>query len=122
MACDSLGRPVRFLIAAGQSHDILAVPALLEGYRPAAVLADRAYDANSLRLHLDQIGAEAVIPSTRSRKTPIPHDPLIYKLRNRVERCFNKLKHFRPFETRFDRLARHYLAFVHIAASMLWMR
>lgn len=122
MACDSLGRPVRFLIAPGQSHDILAVPALLEGHRPDAVLADRAYDANSLRRYLDQIGAEAVIPSTRSRKTPIPHDPRIYKLRNRVERCFNKLKHFRRFATRFDRLASHYLAFIHIAASMLWMR
>ena len=122
MACDGLGRPVRFLIAAGQSHDILAVPALLEGCRPAAVLADRAYDANSLRRHLDQIGAEAVIPSTRSRKAPIPHDPLVYRLRNRIERCFNKLKHFRRFATRFDRLASHYLAFIHIAASMLWMR
>ena len=43
MACDSLGRPVRFLIAPGQSHDILAVPALLEGHRPAAVLADLAF-------------------------------------------------------------------------------
>ena len=122
MACDSLGRPGRFLIAPGQSHDILAVPALLEGHRPAAVLADRAYDANSLRRHLDQIGAEAVIPSTRSRKAPIHHDPLIYKLRNRIERCFNRLKHFRRFATRFDRLASHYLAFIHIAASMLWMR
>ncbi len=122
MACDSLGRPIRFLIAAGQSHDILAVPALLEGHRPTAVLADRAYDAGSLRQHLDRIGARAVIPSTRSRKVPIPHDPLIYKLRNRIERCFNKLKHFRRFATRYDRLAKHYLAFIHIAASMLWMR
>lgn len=92
MACDTLGRPIRFLIAPGQSHDILAIPALLEGHRPKAVLADRAYDANSLRARLAEIGAEAVIPSTRSRKTPIPHNPLIYKLRNRVERCFNKLK------------------------------
>lgn len=122
MACDSLGRPVRFLIAPGQSHDILAVPALLEGHSPTAVLADRAYDANTLRRYLDQIGAKAVIPSTRSRKAPIPHDPSLYKLRNRVERCFNRLKHFRRFATRFDRLASHYLAFIHIAASMLWMR
>ena len=122
MACDSLGRPIRFLIAPGQSHDILAAPALLEGHRPAAVLADRAYDANSLRQHLDRIGARAVIPSTRSRKAPIPYDPLIYKLRNRIERCFNKLKHFRRFATRYDRLAVHYLAFTHIAAAMIWMR
>ena len=122
MACDTLGRPVRFVIAPGQSHDILAVPALLEGYRPAAVLADRAYDANSLRAYLTEIGAEAVIPSTRSRKAPIPHDPLIYKLRNRVERCFNKLKHFRRFATRYDRRAIHFLGFVHLAATMIWLR
>jgi hypothetical protein len=51
-----LGRPVRFLIAPGESHDILAVPALLEGHRPAAVLADRAYDAGSLRQYLDSKG------------------------------------------------------------------
>jgi transposase len=122
MACDTLGRPVRFLLAPGHSHDILAVPALLEGHRPQAVLADRAYDANSLRKHLDQIGAEAVIPSTRSRKAPIFHDPIIYKLRNRIERCFNRLKHFRRFATRYDRLAMHYLAFIQLAASMIWMR
>jgi transposase len=122
MACDGLGRPVRFLIAPGQSHDMLAVPALLEGHRPKAVLADRAYDANSLRQHLDRIGVAAVIPSTRSRKAPIPHDPVVYKLRNRIERCFNKLKHFRRFATRYDRLASHYLAFIHLAASMIWMR
>jgi transposase len=122
MACDTLGRPVRFLLAPGNSHDILAVPALLEGHRPQAVLADRAYDANSLRQRLDQIGAEAVIPSTRSRRAPIPHDTIVYKLRNRIERCFNKLKHFRRFATRYDRLAAHYLAFIHLAASMIWMR
>lgn len=122
MACDSLARPVRFLIAPGHSHDTLAVPALLEGHRPSAVLADRAYDAGSLRQYLDQIGARAVIPSTRSRKVQVPHDPLIYKLRNRIERCFNKLKHFRRFATRYGRLAVHYLAFIHLAATMIWMR
>ncbi len=122
MACDSLGRPVRFVIAPGQSHDMLAVPTLLQGHRPVAVLADRAYDANSLRSYLEEIGAKAVIPSTRSRKAPIPHDPSLYKLRNRVERCFNRLKHFRRFATRYDRLATHYMAFIQIAAAMLWMR
>lgn len=59
MACDTLGRPVRFLLAPDNSHDSLALPTLLEGHRPQAVLADRAYDANSLRQHLDQIGATA---------------------------------------------------------------
>ena len=122
MACDSLGRPVRFLIAPGQSHDILAVPALLQGHAPKAVLADRAYDANTLRRHLDRIGAEAVIPSTRSRKIAIPHDPVLYKLRNRIERCFNKLKYFRRFATRYHRRADYLLTFVHLAAICIWLR
>ena len=91
-----------------------------EGQRPAAVLADRAYDANSLRAHLDHIGAKAVIPSTRSRKAPIPYDATIYKLRNRIERCFNKLKHFRRFATRYERRTIHFKGFTFLAAAMIW--
>src|ERR1044072_3800898 len=75
MACDSRGRPVLFLLAPGQSNDILAAPALIAGMTPEAILADRAYDSNALRKEIDRIGARAVIPSTRSRKAPIPHDP-----------------------------------------------
>ncbi|NEK20715.1 transposase [Rhizobium leguminosarum] len=47
----------------------------------------------------------AVIPSNRSRKIIIPHDPIIYKHRNRIESCFNRLKHFRRFATRYERLS-----------------
>jgi transposase len=122
MACDGRGRPLRFILAPGQSHDILAAPALLAGMAPEAILADRAYDSTALRQQIDSIGARAVIPSTRSRKIPIPHDPILYRLRNRIERCFNKLKHFRRFATRYDRLAAHFLAFIHIAAATIWMR
>nr|WP_243692050.1 hypothetical protein [Caulobacter sp. BK020] len=39
-----------------------------------------------------------------------------------MERCFNKLKHFRRFATRYDRLSVHFLAFIHLAAVMLWLR
>jgi hypothetical protein len=38
--------------------------------------------------------ATAIVPSNRSRKVLISHDTLIYKTRNRIERCFNKLEHF----------------------------
>ena len=122
MLVDTFGRPLRFLLAPGQSHDILAAPLLLEGYTAQAVLADRAYDSTTLRNLIDEIRAKAVIPSTRSRSVPIPHDPIIYKCRNRIERCFNKLKHFRRFATRYDRRAHHFLSFIHLAAAMIWMR
>jgi transposase len=122
MAADTLGRPLRFILTAGQSGDILAAPALIDGFDTAAVLADKAYDSNALRALIADAGAQAVIPSNRSRKVIIPHDPAIYKHRNRIERCFNKLKHFRRFATRYDRRAIHFLSFIQLAATMIWMR
>jgi len=68
------------------------------------------------------MGAEAVIPCNPTRKKPIPCDFEACKVRNTVERCFNKLKHFRRIATRFDRQAAHFLSFLHIAAAILWMR
>ena len=65
------------------------------------------------------MNAEAVIRSTRSREAPIPHDETVYNLRNCIERCFNKLKHFRRFATRYDRMADYFLVSVHLAAMWL---
>jgi transposase len=122
MLADALGRPLRFILTGGQVHDIIAAPALLEGVEGGGVIADKAYDSNGLRQIVADAGMLAIIPSTRSRKVAIPHDTILYKTRNRIERCFNKLKHFRRFATRFDRRAVHFLSFIHLAAAMLWMR
>jgi transposase len=122
MVADSFGRPLRFILTAGQVGDVLAAPALLDGFQAEAVLADKAYDSNAFRQIIADSGAQAVIPSNRTRKVIIPHDPIIYRHRNRIERCFNKLKHFRRFATRYDRRAIHFLAFIQLAAAMLWMR
>lgn len=122
MVCDTVGRPLRFILTAGQRHDSLTAKALLDGFDADAVLADKAYDNNDLRQTIADMEALAVIPSTKSRKIPIPHDEIIYKHRNFIERCFNKLKHFRRFATRYDRTATYYLAFIHLAAIMIWLR
>jgi hypothetical protein len=37
------------------------------------------------------MNAEAVIPSKRNRKVFIPHDQALYKDRNRIARCFNRM-------------------------------
>ncbi|MER8868240.1 transposase [Mesorhizobium sp. M0751] len=49
IVCDTLGRPLRFILTAGQRHDCLSAKALLEGFDAEAVLADKAYDNNDLR-------------------------------------------------------------------------
>lgn len=122
MLADALGRPLRFLLTGGQVHDSKAVAGLLDGVDAGGVIADKAYDSNAIRRTIAAAGMTAVIPSNRSRKTLIPHDVHLYKTRNRIERCFNKLKHFRRFATRYDRKAVHFLAFIHLASAIIWTR
>ena len=108
MLADTFGRPLRFIVTAGQASDITQAPALLKGQTGDAVLADKAYDSNPLRDIITDMAAEAVIPSKRNRKVFIPHDTAAYKHRNQIERCFNRLKHFRRFATRYDRRTIHF--------------
>lgn len=122
MLADTLGRPLRFRITPGQAADITAAPDPLEGQKADAVLADKAYDSNDLRERIAAMKAEAVIPSKRNRKVCIRHDTVIYKHRNQIERCFGRLKHFRPLATRYDRRTIHFTGFVHLAAAMIWLR
>ena len=67
-------------------------------------------------------GGTAVIPGKSNRKQPILVDGITYALRNRIERCFNKLKCSRRLATRYDKTAASYLGFIHIAAVRLWGR
>lgn len=109
-------------MTAGQAGDITTAPELLSGRAPGGVIADKAYDSNALREIIAAAGAEAVIPSNRARKVVIPHDEVAYKLRNRIERFFNKLKHFRRIATRYDRREIYFLSAIYLASAMIWMQ
>jgi len=49
---------------------------------------------------------------------PLPCDFALYCKRNLIERFFNKLKHFRAIATRYDKLARNFLAGIHLASAI----
>jgi len=93
-----------------------------DGPQPKVLLADKGYDADFIREDMEQRGGVAVIPTKRNRKQQIPVDGYIYALRNRVERCFNKLKNARRLATRYDKTAESYLGFIQIVSIKLWMR
>jgi transposase len=90
--------------------------------RPRVLIADKAYDADYIRDVVEQDGGVAVIPLSRTRKTPRTIDDHIYALRNHIERCFNKLKNSRRLATRYDKTAESYLGFVNFSAVLLWIR
>ena len=89
---------------------------------PKVLLADRGYDANRIRDDINARGGTPVIPGRKNRKTEIPVDSYIYAMRNRIERCFNKLKNSRRLATRYDKTADSYLGFIHISALRIWVR
>jgi transposase len=113
---------VRLMLTAGQAHDLKAAPELLAGLKCRHVVADRGYDADALLDLIRASGAKAHIPSTSQRLVHRSVNRRIYRQRNLVERFFCKLKHFRRIATRFDKLARNFLAAVALASARLWMR
>jgi transposase len=85
-------------------------------------LGDRGYDSDHIRNSIINRGGTPVIPGKTNRKVQIQVDSITYALRNRIERCFNKLKCARRFAIRYDKTAASYLGFINIIAARLWVR
>ena len=101
----------------------MAIPLVAAVAAPGRLLADKAYDADSLRRWLKQRRVKAVIPSTATRTTPYPFDRRAYRRRNTIERLFCRLKNWRRLATRYDRLARNYVAsLVLVAVITEWSK
>jgi transposase len=98
---DSVGRPIRFFITAGQVSDYVGARALCSSL-PAVdwLIADRGYDADWFREALKDKGIRPCIPGRKSRDKPIRYDKLRYKRRNRIEIMFGRLKDWRRIATR----------------------
>ena len=103
-------------------NDILQAEDLISGMPFEHLLADKGYDANWLRARVAEMGAEAVIPSTRSRSQAIPYDKHIYRERNLVERFFNKIKHYCRIATRYEKTAVSFAAMLFLVGAMIWFR
>ena len=73
---DGLGNPVTFLLSTGNDHDSTHAVQLLEqvNVSGSSVLADRAYEAGSIRAYIEEHGASYVIPP-KSRAATGPSPP-----------------------------------------------
>ena len=118
---DAKGRLIAILLTGGEAHDYPVAKRLIRRVKPPKhMLGDTAYDGDGLREELDQRGTKPVIPNHPNRKHLLSFNKRLYKLRWRIESAFNRLKDFRRIATRYDRLARNYLASVCLAAALVW--
>ncbi|WP_374116253.1 IS5 family transposase [Streptomyces sp. CoH27] len=142
-ACDAFGRPLAFTVTGGNTNDCTQFTAVMEAIRvprigpgrprvrPAHVLGDKGYSSKAIRTWLRRRGIGHTIPErtdqvrNRLRRgsrggRPPAFDKQLYKRRNVVERCFNRLKQWRGIATRYDKTAESYQAAVTLASLLMW--
>lgn len=119
VACDGLGKPVKFILTPGQDHDVTQGPALIAGSDANKIIADKGYDSDALIAEIEALGAEPVIPPRSNRLEERSYDKEEYKNRNVVERFINVLKHSRRVATRYEKTARNFLGVVALAATFV---
>ena len=111
------------MLTGGEVHDSVMMQPALEQLtiKGSTVLADKAYGSKDNRAYITEQEAEYCIPPKENAAEPWPCDYGHYKERHLVECFFMKIKDYRRVAMRFEKLARRYLAFVHLAAILLWL-
>ena len=108
-------------MTSGEAHDCPIAERLIRRSKPSKrLIGDKAYDSTELRQSLKDRGTRPVIPNKSNRRQPFSFNKRLYRLRWRVESAFNRLKDFRRIATRYDRLARNFLASVCLVAALVW--
>lgn len=125
-ACVDEATSVVLLLTEGQRHDSVPFP---EVYALACangqverIVADKAYDGTPIRARLAADGVKTTIPSPSHRRIKARWLRRFYRQRHKVENYFRKLFDFRRVATRYDKLARCYLAFVQLGATFILLR
>jgi transposase len=120
---DANGLPIALKLTEGQAHDGRAAADMLHSLgQDDILLADAAYDSDTLRQSLAARGAWANVKPMPNRHRKPAFSPFLYRYRNLVERFFNKLKHYRAVATRYDKTPENFLASVKLASARIWMR
>lgn len=121
---NALRLPLAFHLTVGEVADCKAYDALigLTARASDALLADKGYDVEAIRVDLAERNIKAVIPSRSNRRVKIEHDRTLYKQRHRIKRTFGQVKINRAIATRYDQLANGFIGMVHLATARGWLK
>lgn len=83
-----------------------------------AAVMDKAYESGNIRRLLEHQGIEAVIPPRGSRKRLFPYDKEIPNA-SESGAVLWQTQRFRRIATHYDKLAKTFMVFVHLAAAFI---
>ena len=116
---DALGNLVRFVLLPGHRFDTVGVPPLIDGLSFGALIADTAFDSNTILADLNERDAKIVIAQHQRRAKPLPLDAEIYRWHHLIENFFCKLKEFKRIAMRADKTDTSFNAIIHLAAAVI---
>ena len=119
---DALGYLVRFELLPGQRFDTVGVPPLIDGVAFGGLIADKAFDSNTIIAALNERGAKVVISQHPRRAAPLKIDADIYKWRHLIENFFGKLKEFKRIAMQADKTDQSFSAMIYLAAAIIHSR
>jgi transposase len=106
-------------VAIVADFDTVGVAPLIDGLAFGALIADMAFDSNTIITDLNQRGAKVAIAQRPRRSSPLPIDAEMYKWRHLIENFFCKLKGFKRIAMRADKTDQSFGAFIHLVAAVL---
>jgi transposase len=101
---------------------LLRLRSLRKNFENTKLLADKGYDSKSFVNYLKKKDCEAVLPSRSNSKEKREIDRDLYKERPLVENSFSKIKWFRRTFSRFCKTSSSFMAFLHFASALIWLR
>ena len=119
---DALGNLVRFVLLPGHRFDTVGVPPLIDGVQFGALIADTAFDSNTILADLNERGAKIVIAQRPRRASPLPLDTEMDRWRHLIENFFCKLKEFKRIAMRADKTDTSFTAIIQLAAAVIHSR
>lgn len=120
---DGKGRPLNFTVTGGQVHDSQVVGDVLDTPRPPlAITGDKAYDSEKVRQQVKDEGALPIIPSRCNAAKKAYCPKRFYRQRHKIENYFCRIKDWRRIATRYDKLARNFLAATVLVGALYWIK
>ena len=126
---DGAGFPIAVSVGSASPHEVRLVEETLDrrfmAQKPERLIGDRAYDSDPLDETLAEQDVLLIAPHKRNRKKPKTQDGRVlrrYQRRWKVERLFAWLQNYRRILVRYDRFLENYLAFVHLACIIIFLR
>lgn len=116
---DALGCLIRFELLPGHRFDTIGVPPLIDGVSFGGLIADKAFDSNSIIASLNERGVKLVISQHPRRAAPLKIDAEIYKWRHLIENLFVKLKEFKRIAMRADKTDQSFSAMIYLTAAVI---